>query len=87
MQMTAYDRPLRLGGAEWCIRDSNKEKQQLKRQIDDIRIIDRAKACLMQYLNLTEGQAHRHLQKQAMDLRKTQREAAEDVLGTYDNQN
>ena len=65
----------------------NEEKQQLKRQIDDIKIIDRAKACLMQYLNLTEEQAHRHLQKQAMDLRKTQREAAEDVLGTYDNQN
>ena len=65
----------------------NEDKQQLKKQIDDIKIIDRAKACLMQYLKLTEEQAHRHLQKQAMDLRKTQREAAEDVLGIYDNQN
>lgn len=63
----------------------NEEKHRLERKIDDIKIIDRAKACLMQYLNLTEEQAHRHLQKQAMDLRKTQREVAEDILKTYDN--
>ncbi|MDE6579696.1 MAG: ANTAR domain-containing protein [Ruminiclostridium sp.] len=85
---SALQQAIRFAGiAGENVKRLNKEKQQLKRQIDDIRIIDRAKACLMQYLNLTEEQAHRHLQKQAMDLRKTQREAAEDVLGTYDNQN
>lgn len=61
------------------------EKNRLERQIEDIKIINRAKLCLMQYLNLTEEQAHRHLQKQAMDLRKTQRQAAEDILITYTN--
>ncbi|MCM1055693.1 MAG: ANTAR domain-containing protein [Bacteroides sp.] len=60
------------------------EKNRLERQIEDMRIINRAKSCLMQYLKLTEEQAHRHIQKQAMDLRKTQRQAAEDILLTYD---
>lgn len=61
------------------------EKVQLTRQIEDIKVISRAKTCLVEYLKLTEEQAHRHIQKQAMDLRKTQREIAEDVLKTYIN--
>ncbi len=59
------------------------EKSELSRQLDDVRVIDRAKCCLIQYLNLTEEQAHRHIQKLAMDTRRTQREIAEDILRTY----
>lgn len=60
------------------------ENRRLSQRIDDLKLINRAKNCLMQYLNLTEEQAHRHLQKQAMDLRITQKAAAEQVLKTYD---
>ena len=59
------------------------EKTELSKQLDDVRVIDRAKFCLIQYLNLTEEQAHRHIQKLAMDTRRTQREIAEDILRTY----
>lgn len=59
------------------------EKNKLSKQLDDVKVIDRAKCCLIQYLNLTEEQAHRHIQKLAMDTRKSQREIAEDVLRTY----
>ena len=59
------------------------ENVQLERQLEDVRVIGRAKACLMQYLNLSEEQAHRHIQKQAMDMRKTQRAVAEDILRMY----
>lgn len=61
------------------------ENRHLTQQISDIKIVNRAKSMLMQYLNLTEEQAHRHIQKQAMDLRKTQRAIAEDILKTYQN--
>ena len=47
--------------------------------------MNRAKACLMEYLKLTEEQAHRHIQTQAMNSRKSQREIAEDILKTYGN--
>lgn len=60
-----------------------REKTKLTRQLDDIKTIDRAKCCLIEYLNLTENQAHRHIQKLAMDTRRTQREVAEDILRTY----
>ena len=61
------------------------ENRQLSQQLSDMKIVNRAKSMLMQYLNLTEEQAHRHIQKQAMDLRKTQRAVAEDILKTYQN--
>lgn len=59
------------------------EKERLSQQLTEIKVVNRAKALLMQYLNLSEEQAHRHIQKQAMDLRKTQLEIAEDILKTY----
>ena len=59
------------------------EKTELLGQLDDVKAIDRAKCCLIEYLNLTENQAHRHIQKLAMDTRRTQREIAEDILRTY----
>lgn len=61
------------------------EKTRLEQQIEDIKIINRAKACLMEYLKLTEEQAHRHIQKQAMDLRRTQKQVALDILKMYVN--
>lgn len=61
----------------------DREKSELSKQLEDIRVVDRAKCVLIQYLNLTEPQAHRHIQKLAMDTRRTQREIAEDILRTY----
>lgn len=59
------------------------EKNELQGKLDDVKIIDRAKCCLIEYLNMTENQAHKHIQKRAMDSRKNQREIAEDILRTY----
>ncbi len=60
-----------------------KENSELTKQLDDEKAINRAKCCLIEYLNLTESQAHRHSQKPAMHTRKTQREIADDILRTY----
>ena len=57
---------------------------QLMQKIDDMKIIDRAKCCLIEYLKMTESQAHRHIQKQAMDMRVSQRTIAENILRTYE---
>ncbi len=61
------------------------KNSELKKQLEDVKIIARAKNCLMEYLKMTEEQAHRHIQKQAMDLRETQRAIAENILKTYLN--
>jgi response regulator NasT len=60
------------------------ENSKLKQKIDDIRIIDRAKCLLMSHLNMSEQDAHRFIEKQAMDMRTTRRKIAEGVLRTYE---
>jgi len=59
------------------------ENTQLKQKIEDIRIIDRAKCLLISYLNLSEQESHRFIEKQAMDLRSSKRAIAEGILKTY----
>jgi len=60
------------------------ENSKLLKKIEDIRLIDKAKCMLIQYMNLTETQAHKHIEKQAMNMRITRREVAEGILQTYD---
>ena len=61
------------------------ENSQLKQKIEDIRIVDRAKCLLISYLNVSEQEAHRHIEKQAMDLRTTRRGVAEEIIKMYEN--
>lgn len=61
------------------------ENLLLHKKIDDNRIINRAKAILMEYLSMTEPQAHKYLERQAMDLRLTKLEVAKNLLSTYDS--
>ena len=61
------------------------ENAKLQRKLDEGRIIDRAKGILIKYLSMTEPQAHRYLEKQAMDLRLTKLEVAKNLLSTYDS--
>jgi response regulator NasT len=61
------------------------ENTKLKQRIEDIRVIDRAKCILISYTNLNEQDAHRYIEKQAMDMRSTKREVAENILKTYEN--
>jgi response regulator NasT len=60
------------------------ENAQLKQKIEDIRIVDRAKWVLVSYMNMNEKEAHRFIEKQAMDLRSTRRSIAEGILKTYE---
>ncbi len=62
----------------------NEQQNRLKQQLEDLKIIDRAKCCLIEYLGMTESQAHRHIEKQAMDLRRSRRAVSEDILKTYE---
>ena len=48
-------------------------------------MIDRDKCILIQYLNMTESEAHRYIEKQAMDMRTTRKTIAEGILRTYEN--
>lgn len=60
------------------------ENQKLQHKIDELKLIDRAKCVLIQYLKLTEQQAHHYIEKQAMDLRCKKVQVAETILTMYE---
>ena len=60
------------------------ENAKLKQKIDDIRVTDRAKIILISYMGMSEKEAHRYIEKQAMDARVTRRAVAEGVIKTYE---
>jgi response regulator NasT len=60
------------------------EKRKLLQKIEDLRVIDRAKCLLISYLSMTEPEAHKYIERQAMDMRVTRRDVAEEILRTYE---
>jgi response regulator NasT len=61
------------------------ENTQLKQKIEDLRIIDRAKWILVSSMKMSEQEAHRYIEKQAMDMRSSRRFVAEGILKRYEN--
>lgn len=61
------------------------ENTKLEQKLEDIRVIDRAKCILISYLGMTEKEAHRYIEKRAMDMRVTRKVVAESILRTYEN--
>lgn len=59
-------------------------KREQNSAANEQQLIIRAKCTLMQYLKLTEPQAHKYIEKQSMDLRKTKVEIAQRILKTYE---
>ncbi len=53
--------------------------------MEDVRLVGRAKCILMTHMHMREPEAHRYIEKQAMDRRTTRRAIAEGILKTYEN--
>ena len=57
----------------------------LKSKMDELKTVNRAKWLLIGKLGMNEADAHRYIEKLAMDTRQTRREIAESVIKTYEN--
>lgn len=57
-----------------------RENARLMTRIDEMRLIGRAKCALMEHMQLSEPEAHRYIEKQAMDTRATRKEVARQIL-------
>ena len=60
------------------------EKQTLTEMVNEMKLVNRAKCVLIEYLRISEKEAHRQMQKRAMDQRITLSEVAADILKTYE---
>ncbi len=66
------------------LRGIRKRTMSLEEKMGEIRLVNRAKWALIKSCQMTEEDAHRYIQKQAMDLCVSKREAAESILRTYE---
>lgn len=67
------------------LRTYARQTAALRLRMEDIRLVNRAKGVLMERLHMTEAEAHRYLEKQAMDLCQKRRDVAEQILRTYED--
>jgi len=81
----ALSRDIRMLSANLSRMSGLKESPEVLGRIEEIRVINRAKSALMKYLKFTEPQAHRYIEKQAMNNRQTRREVAEHIIKQYEN--
>ena len=58
--------------------------EKLEKKMDELRVVNRAKLLLIQRFKMTEKQAHRFIEKNAMDRCVTRRAVAEKIIRTYD---
>ncbi len=56
---------------------------KLKIKMEEIRLVNRAKMLLMQFLKMTEQEAHRYIEKEAMDRGMKKTSIADEVIRTY----
>ena len=61
-----------------------RKNKTLREKMADIRTVNRAKWLLIENLNMTERDAHYYIEKQAMDMRLSRHEVAENIIRTYD---
>lgn len=59
------------------------KNRTLQEKMQDIRTVNRAKWLLIEKLKMSESDAHRHIEKLAMDSRLSKREAAEEIIDRY----
>lgn len=58
--------------------------EKLEKRLEEIRAIDRAKCLLIQHMKLTEEEAHRAIEKQAMDLRLPKARVAKELIRRFE---
>lgn len=61
------------------------KNKTLQEKMQDIRTINKAKWLLIENLNMTESNAHKHIEKLSMDNRQSKREVAEEIIERYDS--
>lgn len=72
-----------MSSAREHLRKLEKTTLSVEAKMEEIRLVNRAKWQLISSLNMDEPQAHRYIEKQAMDRCVSKREVAEEILRTY----
>lgn len=80
-RQTAYQAIRLICATRERLRKLEKKNENLIEKMEEIRTVNRAKLLLIEKTKLTESDAHRMIEKQAMDMRISKRAAAERIIG------
>ncbi len=72
-----------LTAARERLRKLEKKSASVEEKMEEIRLVNRAKWLLIEQLKMTENEAHRHIEKQAMDRCTSRKEIALGIIKTY----
>ncbi len=72
-----------MAAARERLRKSEKKAVSIEEKMELIRLVNRAKWLLIQELKMTEPDAHRYIEKQAMDRCVSKEEVAKEIVSTY----
>ena len=61
------------------------ENARMQEKIAQVRLVSRAKCCLIAGEGMTEADAHRLIEKRAMDTRRDRAEIAKEILDSYED--
>lgn len=72
-----------MSSARERLRKTEKKTLSMEEKMEEIRIVNRAKWLLIREIQMDEPEAHRYIEKQAMDRCVSKREVAEEIIRTY----
>lgn len=72
-----------MAGIRERLRKLEKKSLSMEEKMKEIRLVNRAKWVLIDELKMSEADAHRYIEKQAMDRCVSRREIAEEIISTY----
>lgn len=72
-----------MSSARERLRESEKKTLSIEEKIGEIRLVNRAKWLLINHLQMTEPEAHRHIEKQAMNRCVSKRIVAQEIVDRY----
>lgn len=72
-----------MSSARERLRQSEKKSSSIEEKMAEIRLVNRAKWLLISELQMTEPEAHRYIEKRAMDECATKRSIAENIINLY----
>lgn len=72
-----------MASARERLRKFEKKTRSIEEKMEEIRIVNRAKWFLISELKMGEPDAHRYIEKQAMDCCITKRDVAQEIIKTY----
>ncbi|MCF0131828.1 MAG: ANTAR domain-containing protein [Pseudobutyrivibrio sp.] len=62
---------------------AHKESEKLEQKLEDMKLISRAKILLVEHVGISEQDAHKYIEKTAMDSRQSRGDVAREIIKKY----